>query len=132
MSTRIFFAWALLASIQASLIAFAADDSRKMNGRIESLNDQSIVVRSGKDRLEIPRKDVEIPDTAKAGDSVTLWYKLDVERVEVRRRKQEAGKIAPDVKKPIDDRAFYPAKNQATPSQPFGEGSRAVNHPTGM
>jgi hypothetical protein len=117
----------LLLFLLASTSALSATEPRQMSGRIEALTDTRVVIRHGSEKLEVPREGLQISEGVKVGDSVTVWYKPQVERIELRKRKQEAGEAAPKDAAPVDDRAFYPAKNQVTPSHPFGNGSRALN-----
>jgi hypothetical protein len=79
-----------------SSLAFAAAKSDyQVTGPVLQLTDDMIVVQKGKDRWEIARgPETKVTGDLKVGAKVTVYYKMDATKVEVK----EAGK-APAKKK---------------------------------
>jgi hypothetical protein len=89
-----------------------------LSGQLSEIYGRSVTVQNEKGtfRLELNSevKELGILKKLKKGDPLTLWYSMDVKKLErpasVESPKQQPGVGAPhDVPWLLDDRAFYPA-----------------------
>ena len=78
----------------AAVVLAASAKSYQVTGPVVEVNNDMIVVMKGKDRWEIARDaSSKIPADVKAGDKVTIHYKMIVTEVESKgAAKPEAGK----------------------------------------
>jgi hypothetical protein len=83
------------AFLLVSSLAFAAVKTYQVTGPVLQVTDDMIAVQKGKDRWEIARTpDTKVTGDLKVGAKVTIEYKMEATKVEVK----EAGK-APAKKK---------------------------------
>jgi hypothetical protein len=120
MKSYVYF-FALILTSQAAFMAWAKADEQlqKMTGMVQNISGEKIQVQDefGHRILELDRndKDSKIPKDLKKGDQITIWFKVDVEKIAIRKHsqseKQQPGQIDPSRQKPIlDDRVFYSAQ----------------------
>jgi hypothetical protein len=79
-------------------VAFAAAKTYQVTGPVLEVNDSMIVVQKGKDRWEIARdKDTNVIGDLKVGNKVTIEYRMNATKVEVKESKKAEAK---ETKKP--------------------------------
>ncbi len=87
-------------------LAFAAVKTYQVTGPVLEVSDSTIVVQKGKDRWEIARdKDTNVIGDLKVGNKVTIEYRMNATKVEVKESKKAEAKetkkpAAPEGKKP--------------------------------
>lgn len=112
-----YYLFALVLTSQAAIVMTCkADESlQKMTGIVQGVSKDKVQVQDelGRRILEIERndKDSKVPKDIKAGDHITIWYKVDVEKIAIRKQSQQPGQAEPERLKPLqDDRIFYSAE----------------------
>ncbi|MCM2324755.1 MAG: hypothetical protein NDJ90_15960 [Oligoflexia bacterium] len=101
---------------------------QRVTGTVVRVSEENIVVRTGEKqyRFELTDEELSVATPLKrvrAGDTVTVWYALDAKglrlhrsRGRVRNAPGQAPGPAPSPQILLDDRAFFPALNEAAPA----------------
>jgi hypothetical protein len=85
-----------------------AIEAKTFSGRVISVTDERIIVRSGKRTLEFERS-AAVSTPISPGDDVTVRYDLSAKEISLKQKpKHQAGQAAPKMKS-LDDRAYYGA-----------------------
>lgn len=110
------------ANLTFSQIALSEEKLSHIRGTIKRISSDHFSVQGDKGMIEFKRnsENAKLPDDAKVGDNITVWFEAIPHRISIRKHEggskeksgQEPGEV--DVIRKhiiIDDRAFYDARN---------------------
>jgi hypothetical protein len=124
--------WIVAIAVCATFVAVRGECAKtyQFTGTITELGHDSITVTHEGERFEFDRKDLNAGDVQhlKKGDSITVFYRMEAQRVTPPQKAGEArpGESAPSKEHILqDDRVYYNARNAKAPLQP------SVQQPSG-